>query len=253
MSDQGLEAREREFYDRVAEGMGPEELRRRAPDSYDRSILDALGPLQGRTVLEAGCGAGELSLELVDGGAQLTGLDVSPRMIEMARRRVQRLAPAASVQWLAAPLEETRLPSEAFDVVVGKWVLHHVDVERAAAEVHRVLRPGGVAAFFENQARNKLLAASRHHLLRSRLLARVGTDDEHPLNGSDLEKLRGLFLRVSQEYPSLYLLELLSRSILRYRGHRWWQRADAWLWRRAPGLRPYGYHVLLRLTKAPVG
>ena len=112
-----------------------------------------------------------------------------------------------------------------------------------------MLRPGGVAVFFENQARNSLLAVSRRRLLRSRALARVGTEDERPLEHRDLDALRRLFLRVDEEYPSLYLLELFSRSILRYRGHRWWQRADAWLWRRVPRLRPYGYHVLLRLTK----
>ena len=249
MRDQGLEAREREFYDQIASGLAAGELTRRVADSYDRSILEALGPLEGRRVLEPGCGAGHLSLELLDRGADLTGLDVSPRMIEVARRRLEHLAPGASVRWLAAPLEQTGLPAEDFDVVVGKWVLHHADVERAGAEVHRVLRPGGVAVFFENQARNGLLAGSRRLLLRSGVLARVGTEDERPLDRGDLAALHRLFARVREEYPTLYLLELLSRSILRYRGHRLWQRADAWLWRRAPRLRPYGYHVLLILTK----
>jgi ubiquinone/menaquinone biosynthesis C-methylase UbiE len=249
LTDGAAEARERRFYDQVAGALASDELSRRAPDSYDRAILEAVGQLSGRRVLEPGCGAGDLSLGLLDRGAVLTGLDVSPGMIDVARTRVERLAPGASARWLAAPLEETGLPSDAFDLVVGKWVLHHADVERAAAEVHRVLRPGGVAVFFENQARNSLLAVSRRRLLRSRALARVGTEDERPLDRGDLDALRRLFLRVDEEYPSLYLLELFSRSILRYRGHRWWQRADAWLWRRVPRLRPYGYHVLLRLTK----
>jgi ubiquinone/menaquinone biosynthesis C-methylase UbiE len=249
VNGEGPEAREREFYDRVAGGLAPEELPRRAPDAYERSILEALAPLEGRRVLEAGCGAGDLSLELLDRGAELTALDVSPAMVEVARRRVERLAPGAAVRWLEAPLEETGLPAEAFDAVVGKWVLHHADVPRAAAEVHRLLRPGGVAVFFENQARNRPLAWARRRLLHSRALARVGTEDERPLTRADVERLRGVFSRAEERYPGLYLLELFSRSVLRYRGHRFWQHADAWLWRRVPPLRPYGYHVLLRLEK----
>jgi hypothetical protein len=55
MSNRGLEAREREFYDRVAGGLAAEELTRRPPDSHDRTILESLGSLQGRRVLEPGC------------------------------------------------------------------------------------------------------------------------------------------------------------------------------------------------------
>jgi ubiquinone/menaquinone biosynthesis C-methylase UbiE len=253
VSGDGAEARERRFYDQVAAGVTPDEMARRAPDPYERSLLDALGPLHGRRVLEAGCGTGDLSLELLDRGAELTGLDVSPRMVELAQRRAERLVPGASARWLATALEDTGLPDAAFDLVTGKWVLHHADVAPAAAEVHRVLRPGGLAVFFENQARNRPVAWARRRLLHSRALARVGTEDERPLDRGDLGALRARFPVVEERYPSLYLLELFSRSILRYRGHRLWQRADAWLWRRVPPLRPYGYHVLLRLEKGPSG
>ena len=144
MSGEGPRARERRFYDRVAGGLAPEDMGRPRPDPYAGSLLEALGPLRGRRVLEAGSGTGDLSLELLERGAELTALDVSPGMVEVARRRAGRLFPGASATWVAAALEDTGLPDAAFDLVVGKWVLHHADVVRAGAEVRRVRGHGRV-------------------------------------------------------------------------------------------------------------
>jgi ubiquinone/menaquinone biosynthesis C-methylase UbiE len=203
-------------------------------------LLDALGAVDGASVLELGCGGGDLSLELLRRGARLTALDISPRMVELARSR----AGDATATFLVAPAEDTSLPAESFDLVVGKWVLHHVDVGAAAREIRRVLRPGGRGAFFENQDRNPLLRIARGKLWGSRGLSWVGTQDEHPLTRADIELLAETFDSVDLSYPSFYFFEALSRA-LGHRLHGPFSRLDALVWRRLPLVRRWSWHVLV--------
>jgi SAM-dependent methyltransferase len=177
-------------------------------------------------------------VELVRRGARLTALDIAPAMVELARSR----APGAS--FLVAPAEETRLPDASFDVVAGKWVLHHVDVAAAAAETRRLLAPGGRAVFFENQDRNPVLRLARRGLWGSRRLHWVGTQDERPLTRADFDLLRSTFGSVSLEYPSLYFFEALSRA-LGHRFHGPLAALDRFVWRRLPFARPWSWHVLV--------
>ncbi len=191
-------------------------------------------------MLELGCGGGDLSLELLRRGARLTALDISPGMVELARSRAEGF----EATFLVAPAEDTSLPAESFDLVVGKWVLHHVDVTAAAAELHRVLRPGGGAVFFENQDRNPLLRLARGRLWGARGLEWVGTQDEHPLTRADVATLARAFEQVELSYPSFYFFEALSRA-LGHRLHRPLKGLDALVWRRVPPARPWSWHVLV--------
>jgi ubiquinone/menaquinone biosynthesis C-methylase UbiE len=193
-------------------------------------------------VLELGCGAGDLSLELLRRGARLTALDVSPGMVERARSR----APAG--EFLVAEAESTGLPDESFDLVVGKAVLHHVDVPAAAAELRRVLRPGARAVFFENQDRNPLLRLARRRLWGARGLHWVGTEDERPLGAADFAELRRTLGPVELSYPSFYFFEALSRA-LGHRLHRPLQSLDDLVWRRLPAARPWSWHVLVTVER----
>jgi SAM-dependent methyltransferase len=203
-----------------------------------------LGPVEGAAVLELGCGAGDLSLELLRRGARLTAVDVSPGMVDLARSRAQ----GHEATFLVAPAEKTSLPSESFDLAVGKWVLHHVDVPAAAAELRRVLRPGGRAVFFENQERNPLLRLARRRLWGAGRLHWVGTQDEHPLTGTDFETLERTFATVDLSYPSFYFFEALSRA-LGHRLHGPLSRLDGLVWRRLPPARRWSWHVLVSCSR----
>ena len=217
-----------------------------APDAYDTALLAALGPVDGLRVLELGCGAGDLSLELLRRGAQLTALDLSPAMAELAAARARRFRPDIPGRFVSAAAEDTGLPAGSFDRVVGRWVLHHVDVPRAARELRRLLAPGGRAAFFENQERNPLLRLARRRLWGAGRLHWVGTLDEHPLGAADLATLRGAFAGVELSYPSFYFFEAASRA-LGHRLHGPASAADRFVWRRLPALRPWSWHVLVVL------
>ncbi len=235
MSAEDVRRRERAFYDRQAAAAPP-----RAADDYDRTLLDAISPIDGLRVLELGCGSGDLTRELVRAGADVVAVDVSPAMLDVARGR----APEAT--FVVAPVEETGLDSHSFDRVVGKWILHHADVAATAREVARLLGPGGRAAFFENQDRNPLLRAARRALWRLSRGAAVGTPDERPLSQADLDELVAAFGQIELSYPSFYFFEALSRA-LDHRAYGPLRALDGAVWRRLPRARPYGYHVVVEV------
>ncbi|HUH07428.1 MAG TPA: methyltransferase domain-containing protein [Egibacteraceae bacterium] len=84
-----------------------------------RRVLDALDGegLQGRSVLEIGCGTGRLSLAAVGlGAAHVTGIDLSPLSIEAARQRAERAGVSGRTRFEAG--DGSQLPSERHDLVV---------------------------------------------------------------------------------------------------------------------------------------
>ncbi|WP_051793067.1 class I SAM-dependent methyltransferase [Amycolatopsis jejuensis] len=108
---------------------------------YDRpACLELLGDVAGLHVLDAACGPGLYAEELTARGAQVTGFDLSPRMVELSRERVP--AGEFRVQNLAEPI--SWLPDASVDRVLFALALEYVD-DRVAAlrELRRVLRPDG--------------------------------------------------------------------------------------------------------------
>jgi ubiquinone biosynthesis O-methyltransferase len=107
-----------------------------------RLILERLGDVCGRSVLDIGCGDGALAVELWKRGAIVTGIDVSREMIEAAQANAKQ--EGADIRFMVAAAERIPFPSDRFDVVSAVTILCFV--ENAApvfAEIARVLRPGG--------------------------------------------------------------------------------------------------------------
>ncbi|MFL6273866.1 MAG: class I SAM-dependent methyltransferase [Blastocatellia bacterium] len=99
---------------------------------------------RGKRLLEVGCGTGTDLLQFARGGAQVNGVDLTPRSIEIARRRFAVYDCAGT--FAIGDAENLAFPDESFDVVYSFGVLHHTpDTEGAIKEVHRVLRRGGRA------------------------------------------------------------------------------------------------------------
>jgi SAM-dependent methyltransferase len=98
----------------------------------------------GKDVLEIGVGLGADHQRFAAAGAHLTGIDLTPRAIEHARRRLALFGLHSTLR--TADAEELPFADESFDVVYAWGVIHHSpDTARAVAEIHRVLRLGGTA------------------------------------------------------------------------------------------------------------
>ena len=245
-------ARERDFHDALARQLDVDALSvNRQPGPLDHVMLDLAGDLRGLRILDAGCGQGDLTLHLLQQGANVTALDVSPGMIEVVRSRASRLPDTGGqLATVAAPLEQSELPDASFDLVLGKYILHHIDVSSGALELRRVLRPGGRAIFIENAGDNRLLIFARDRLAGRWGIPRLGTEDEHPLTAGDIAGLRGVFSRVVAHYPVFEFLVLFDRQVLRFksrRASRIIRGIDNAVHRRIPRLRRYSYRVIVEL------
>lgn len=128
------------------------------PDSYQRwrrsevgaiterleaaLILDLVGAVDGRSVLDIGCGDGTFAFELARRGARVTGIDASQAMIDAAQARAVR--DHADVSFAVATSEQLPYAAAQFDVVTAITVLCFIDDARPVfREIARVLRPGG--------------------------------------------------------------------------------------------------------------
>lgn len=124
-----------------------------AEDS-DGNLMRALAglmPLRGARVLEVGAGTGRITRQLVAAGAQVTGFDRAPAMLEVARRRVAEVAASG---WTLACADARDLPAEtaAFDAAIAGWVFGHFrswmadnwqeTVGLALSEMERCVVPG---------------------------------------------------------------------------------------------------------------
>jgi 2-polyprenyl-3-methyl-5-hydroxy-6-metoxy-1,4-benzoquinol methylase len=98
----------------------------------------------GARLLEIGCGMGTDLLQFARGGAKVTGVDLTPRSIEISRQHFAVYG--ARGDFAITDGESLPFAEESFDVVYSNGVLHHTpDTAGAVREVQRVLRPGGLA------------------------------------------------------------------------------------------------------------
>jgi len=106
------------------------------------------GPIDGRRLLDAGCGDGIYLVEAARLGAQASGVDISEAMLRVARRRAADAG--ATVDLHRADLQELPFADDTFDVVRAITVLRFFpDPQRAVDEMARVLTPGGRLAIGE--------------------------------------------------------------------------------------------------------
>jgi len=127
-------------------------------------MAEFLGPLQGKRVIEYGCGLGKLTVLLARSGADVTAFDLSAESVAMARRRLELDGLEDRATFAVAAGEELPFEDGTFDVAVGKAVLHHLDPVSGSRELARILRPGGRAAFSEPLGTNPVVVFAREHV-----------------------------------------------------------------------------------------
>jgi len=115
-------------------------------EPWARLLLDNLDPGSGQTVLDIACGPGtvtRLAAQRVGPAGSVTGCDLSPAMLELARSKILADG-SAPIEYLECPADAIAVPDKVFDVVTCQQGLQFFpDRGAALAEMLRVLRPGG--------------------------------------------------------------------------------------------------------------
>jgi 2-polyprenyl-3-methyl-5-hydroxy-6-metoxy-1,4-benzoquinol methylase len=114
---------------------------------YHQTFISRIGEVTGKRLLDCGCGDGLMSCYMAWQGAEVWGFDISPGMIEVALRRAKLWGVLDKVHLKAMAFEELTYDDEFFDKAYGNFILHHVDLERAATQLSRVLCGGDRQCF----------------------------------------------------------------------------------------------------------
>lgn len=222
MLDETLQ-RERQFHDQWANAIDIDGIQVRdyfeactAPEN--RFILKQLGNLQGKSLLDIGCGAGETSVYFALKGAKCTATDYSPKMVEIALK----LAEINSVEIQGCTANAMELPFEdnTFDIVYAANLLHHIpDPLITVQEMHRVLKPGGKACFWDPLKHNPIINIYRE------IAKDVRTEDEAPLDINFVKSINKIFSHTDYDtfwiatlwiFLQFYLVERVNPNQERY-------------------------------------
>lgn len=172
----------------------------------NRIILNSLGNIEGKKILELGCGAGEASVYFAKKGGDVTATDLSAGMLRVVGKVADKHGVSVSMKQTAS--DRLDFADNSFDIVYAANLLHHVDIASTLAEIERVLKPGGIFAAWDPLAHNPLINVYR------RMATEVRTEDEHPIRMSDLKLFRQRFENVTYSATWLFSLWIFIRFFL---------------------------------------
>lgn len=216
--------------------------------TIDRYTAD----LTGKSILDYGCGRGEMSMKYLAAGAEkVSAIDISEVYVEDLRSRAREAGyPESRCDFRAMDAHKLDFPDESFDLVVGYGILHHLEPAVAFSEIYRVLKPNGRVLLQEPLADNPLLKVFRKATPNAR------TEDEAPFTG---KQVRALENQLGWRTESVYCgvlempLSLVTSKLMRSRPDnfilRWADKAEAWLHRRR-WLLSWNQYIVFNLVKA---
>ena len=131
---------------------------------WKRRLVELVAPRvksPGRRALDLATGTGDIAFRLASDGWDVLGLDVTPRMIELAREKAAQARNRSVPRFLVGDMLALPFPAGSFDVVTAGYGLRNVpDLRSAIDEMHRVLKDGGQALSLDfNRPANGLVRA----------------------------------------------------------------------------------------------
>ena len=192
-------------------------------------------------VLEIGCGRGSVA-SFLSRDVAFTAIDIS----DVAVQETAEVARANGIagSYLLMNAEETAFADNSFDLICGTGILHHLNLEKACAEIRRILRPDGCAVFIEPLGHNPLINMFR------KMTPQIRSVDEHPLLMKDMRDMRNHFAKVDIHY--FCLLSLAAVPFRNWKVFPAVKNTLAWVDRslfRIPGTGRYAWQMVMTLSR----
>ncbi len=156
----------------------------------------------GKKVLDYCCGLGETSVLVAKHGGHVTGIDISENEIRSAQNLYLNSKVRGSCNFLIQDAENTDFSDNSFDIIVCNGVLHHLDLDKAYNELHRILKPNGKIIAIEALKHNPFI-----HLYR-KLTPRLRTawEVDHILTVPKIKRGKKYFKDLEIHYFHLFNL-----------------------------------------------
>jgi ubiquinone/menaquinone biosynthesis C-methylase UbiE len=176
-------------------------------DQANRLLIDlaAIGPAD--TVLDVACGPGLVACTLAEVARHVTGLDLTPAMIEQAQLR-QKARGLTNLTWLVGDAVPLPFPEAAFSIVVTRYSFHHfLEPRSVLAEMVRVCKPGGRLAVIDVFTSSPDQAAAYNRVEKLRDPSHMRALSLEELTGlchdAGLQKLKTAFFKLEVELEAL--------------------------------------------------
>lgn len=239
---------EQDFHDQAARRTRTDFYSWGALDLADQHAYAQLGDLNGKVLLDLGCGQGANAVGFAHHGALVYAVDLSRGMAETTSTRAAQAGLARRIAAHQMSAEQIAFADSSFDLVFGHSVLHHTDLAISRREIHRILKPGGRAVFLEPLGHNPLL-----NLFRWLTPARR-TPTEKPLTCADISFFAEPFSALAHQ--EFYCLALAAFALVPL-GNRYWfsavmrmlSRIDRVLLDRVPALRKQCWATVIAVTR----
>jgi SAM-dependent methyltransferase len=148
--------------------------------------------VRGKVFLDYACGNGFRAIQAAHAGAALAiGLDISDVSVRNARNAANEAGVGAKCWFIQGDCEATELPDGSVDTILCSGMLHHLDLNKAYPELHRILRPGGRLLGVEALGHNPVIQLYRNRTPHMR----TEWESKHILKMNDVRKAEEYFER----------------------------------------------------------
>jgi len=152
-------------------------------------------------LLDLGCGTGEYTKQIAEifPNANITGLDISEKIIRIAEKKCRKYK---NVRFVVRSAYNTGFRDDYFDVVTGFYFLHHINIRKIAQEINRILKKKGKVFFYEPNIINPIV----YLIKSSSFLKKIAGDspDEWAINPLKIRRQLSP-LSLSKMYSSEYI------------------------------------------------
>ncbi len=210
-------------------------------------MLDIIGNLEGKSVLDLGCGDAWASIHYVKRGAHVVGIDISGGRLVKAKEDIDQGPFKGKIQFVQGSVEYLPLNS-SFDLVIGIAILHHLELESTIRSIKSVLKKDGRVYFMEPLDHNPFINLFR------RLTPHRRTKDERPLSIDFINSLKDHFREVNIYGYDFFGLAAfafipLNAFVLFRLSHRILSKFDEVLFKLFPKLQKYCWGAIIELKK----
>jgi ubiquinone/menaquinone biosynthesis C-methylase UbiE len=201
---------------------------------------------RNKAVLEIGCGIESHAILFASQGALVTGIDISLVALKIIQQEIFGQTLENRITFVQMDAQNMTFEDNSFDIVCGRGILHHLNIDSTCREVLRVLRPGGKAVFLEPLGHNPFINFYR------KLTPKQRTEDEHPLSNADIKKISDIFGSIKVNYFNLItLLATPFRNLFLF--HKLLlilSKIDSFLFRAMPFLKSWAWIITIYVQKS---
>ena len=143
---------------------------------WRKRVVAIIGRKNPKTILDIATGTGDLAIHLVKTGAeQIIGLDISPGMLEVGRRKIEKKQMGNKIKLIVGDSENLPFEADSFDAItVAFGVRNFEDLEKGLSEIYRVLKPNGTFAVLETSVPEKTPYRQGYTLYCKHILPTIG-------------------------------------------------------------------------------